>query len=511
MSPWELKKALEQLSDEELRRLSPAPRASETIKTPHPRQREFLALECEEALYGGAAGGGKTEALLMWLAEGIRVPTYSAVFFRRTYAQLSKSNDSPITKSHELYRPLGGEYRASDHRWKFPSGAAIEFGHMQHETSVHDYQGPAYHRVAFDELTQFSEAQYLYLFSRMRMRKDFPVRMGIRATSNPGGPGHVWVKRRFVTREAEDAVRELSPRTPSPANMVFWPSSERAFVPARVADNPSLDIDDYVRRMLAHLPPVLRERLLNGDWSIVEDAVIRADWLRYYETRGQFLIPLNIHLEPLNELVDGRQCVRIAAVDTAGTSRQKAAERRGKPASWSVCQVWDYWAKPKFLFLRDVWRDRVNWNGLKDGVRRILREWNPQRILIENAHHGPPLAAELKEFRPRLVSTATKGGKGLPGKVERATPLLNMLERGQVFLPRCDNGWLPELEAEWLAWTGLDEETADQIDAAAYVARNLSTRGHASWGGVDPTRGAPPRRMMTMRSGGGLGTFPWSC
>jgi hypothetical protein len=85
---------------------------------------------------------------------------------------------------------------------------------MQHEDSVHDYQGPAYHRVAFDELSQFSENQYVYLFSRMRMRKDFPLPMGIRAASNPGGPGHAWVKQRFITPEAEQAIKQLPSRRP---------------------------------------------------------------------------------------------------------------------------------------------------------------------------------------------------------------------------------------------------------------------------------------------------------
>jgi phage terminase large subunit-like protein len=428
-------------------------------------------------LYGGAAGGGKTEALLWWLGEGIHVPSYSGVFFRRTYAQLSKSNDSPITKAFELYGPLGGTYKSSEHRWKFPSGATIEFGHLQHEDSVHDYQGPAYHRVAFDELTQFSEQQYLYLFSRMRMRKDFPVRMGIRAASNPGGPGHAWVKERFVTREAQTAIQQLSPREPSPAGMMFWPTENRAFVPARVADNPSLDVDDYIERMLTHLPAVLRERLLNGDWSVVEDALIRAEWLRYFKMRGaDMLIPLDVTGAPLGE-IDCRQIQRIATIDTAGTSQQKADERKGKPPSWSVCQVWDFWPETRFLFLRHVWRARVNWNDLKAHVRGVLKEWKPNRVLIENAHHGPPLAAELgDEFRVDLVSTSAhhvRGEEGRPGKVERATPLLNKLEKGEVFLPRYNNQWLSDLEGEWLSWTGLADETADQIDAAAYAVNDL--------------------------------------
>ncbi len=454
-------------------------------RRPHPRQAEFLGLNCEEALYGGAAGGGKTEALLMWLAQGVTVPGYSAVFFRRTYAQLAKSNDSPLTKSHDLFRPLGGKYKASEYRWFFPSGASIEFGHLQHEMSVMDYQGPAYHRVAFDELTQFSEQQYLYLFSRMRMRKDFPIKMGVRCASNPGGPGHTWVRQRFITQEAEKAVQTLGAYQPSPPGLVFWPAPDRAFVPARVADNPSLDIEDYVSRLRTQLPPVLRQRLLNGDWSIVEDAAIRPDWLRYYEMRGDILVPLDATGKQL-EVIDCRQCQRFATIDTAGTSKQKAAERKGKPASWSVCQIWDYWAKPKYLFLRHVWRDRVAWEGLKSAVRHTLGQWDPSRVLIENAHHGPPLSAELKGFSTELVSpvpSGVRGEEGKPGKLERATTLLTKLEKGEVFLPRYNNQWLPELEAEWLAWTGLDDETSDQIDAAAYAARHATGPTTIHWDG----------------------------
>jgi phage terminase large subunit-like protein len=313
------------------------------------------------------------------------------------------------------------------------------------------------------------------------MRKDFPVRMGIRAASNPGGTGHAWVKERFVTREAQAAIEQLQPRESSPAGMIFWPTPSRAFVPARVADNPALDIDDYVERMLTHLPAVLRERLLNGDWSVVEDALIRAEWLRYYTFRGdRILVPLNQKGEPLDE-IDSIQLRRIATVDTAGTSQQKADERRGKPPSWSVCQVWDYWPQTKFLFLRHVWRERVNWNDLKSRVREVLRAWKPHRVLIENAHHGPPLAAELgRDIQIELVSPVAghlRNSEGTPGKVERATALLNKLERGEVFLPKHNNQWLSDLEGEWLSWTGLADETADQIDAASYAVNSLLSGG----------------------------------
>ena len=207
--------------------------------------------------------------------------------------------------------------------------------------------------------------------------------------------------------------------------------------------------------------------------------------------RGEILCAIGKSGDVVGE-IDARQCRRFATVDTAGTSKQKAAQRRGKPPSWSVCQVWDYWPKTGFLFLRHVWRDQVNWDGLKAGVRGTLHDWRPQRTLIENAHHGPPLAAELRgEFQIQLVNPVTRamrGQSGMPGKVERATPLLNKLERGEVFLPRHNNHWLPDLEAEWLAWTGLEEETADQIDAAAYAADDVGGLGSNCTMTVDDLR-----------------------
>jgi len=181
---------------------------------------------------------------------------------------------------------------------------------------------------------------------------------------------------------------------------------------------------------------------------------------------------------------------RVATIDTRGTSAQKAAERRGKPASWSVCQIWDYWPKPKFLFLRHVWRARVNWDGLKASVRETLNAWQPRQVLIENAHHGPPLARELSDFNPELVSTSVGRESGMTSKVERATALLNKIETGEIFLPKLNNHWLPDLEAEWLSWTGLDEETADQIDAASYAARHI-VGSCGAWGGMIDMRCSP--------------------
>ena len=368
----------------------------------HPRQNEFLNLNCEEALYGGAAGGGKTEALLRWLAQGVGVPGYSGLFLRRTYPQLSKSNDSPIMRSFRMYAPLGGRYHAVDHRWTFPSTAVIEFGSMQHETSVIDYQGPSYHRIAFDELTQFSETQYGFMFSRIRKAAGFPISLGVRGATNPGGPGHGWVRSKFVTDEAQQALKKLTYRDPSPKG-IFWKEG-RAFVPARVADNPSLDVDDYINRMLGHLPPKLREQMASGDWDAVEGALIDVANIQRYTTNPE---GTRIHTYKKNNTLeyarDVSEMTRFATIDTASTAESAVAKTK-KRRSYSVVGVWDEDRQTKHIFLRYVWRKRVDYVGLKENVKRVLKEWNVRKTYVETAHNGPALVSDLRsDFRFELI------------------------------------------------------------------------------------------------------------
>lgn len=472
----DLKARLLKLSDQELLELSPlGTRGGLERYCPHrpfAKQQAFLDLTCREALYGGGAGPGKTDALLMAALQYVHVPGYSALILRRDYPRLSLPN-AIMDRAHQWLRNTDAVWNAQTKTYRFPSSAVLQFGYIDSPEDRYRYASSEFQCIAWDELTEFRLTQgddnpYEFMFSRLRKPANMDVPLRMRAASNPGNIGHFYVKRRYITDEALQAIRDDQPR-------VFFadPQCTRAFVPALLADNPFIDREQYIQNLL-HLPSVTRARLLQGDWSIVEDAIIRVDWLRYYDMRGEMLLPLDKRREPLQVVIDQRECTRIATIDTAGTSKQKAEERKGKPASWSVCQIWDYWHEKNFLFLRHVWRDRVNWDGLKSGVRQTLREWRPTTVLVENAHHGPPLFYELRgEFQAALVNPVTaqmRGQSGRPGKVERATPLLTKLEQGEVFLPSANSTWLADLEQEWLAWTGLDEEAADQIDAAAYAA-----------------------------------------
>lgn len=356
----------------------------------------------------------------------------------------------------------------------------IELGALEHETSVLNYQGPAYHRAAFDELTQFSEAQYEYIVnSRLRRLVDFPIPVGARGASNPGGPGHIWVKNRFITTEAIEAINSLESTAPTPRGMKFEAERGRIFVPARIADNPYLNIEEYRESLSEFSDPVMRERLMNGDWSIIADGKILSSWLRYFGLNGQ-IISLEDQDGQQFAVCDERECRRFATIDTAGTSEDVAREQRGHSASWSVMQIWDKLPN-RFgnkICLRHVWRKRVGFTDLLDGIRETYARWQPSKVIIEDKHFGPAVATMLRNAMP--ITTISPGQKD---KLERATDLLNMLSRGEVFLPKFDNDWRPTLESEWLSWQGNKDETADQIDTAAYAAWEAK-EGNEVWGGV---------------------------
>lgn len=204
-----------------------------------------------EALYGGAAGGGKSEALLMGALQYADVPGYAALLLRRSYTDLAM----PGALMDRALGWLGGvgHWDQAKHRWRLPSGAVLQFGYLERLSDRFRYQSSEFQYIGFDELTQFGEGEYLYLFSRLRRLAGSMVPVRMRAATNPGGVGHDWVRARFLVG-----------------------GDGRCFVRARLSDNPFLDQAGY-RESLARLSGVERAQLLDGDWDVRCDSLISWD------------------------------------------------------------------------------------------------------------------------------------------------------------------------------------------------------------------------------------------
>ncbi len=253
--------------------------------SPQPKQIQFLCRPEYEALYGGAAGGGKSDALLAEALRQVHIPHYRAIIFRKTYPQLSEL----IDRSRELYSLAFPKavYSSTHHCWTFPSGAKIYFGSMQYAKDKTQYQGKRYDFIGFDELTHFTFEEYSYMFSRNRPGGE-GTRVYIRATANPGGIGHSWVKQRFIT-----AAKPMTPIVDT--YTVYDPSGKRIkieksriFIPASVFDNQKLlSNDPEYLASLAMLPEAEKNALLYGDWDSFSGQVF-SEWVddkNHYEDR----------------------------------------------------------------------------------------------------------------------------------------------------------------------------------------------------------------------------------
>ena len=219
------------------------------------KQKKFIDAKESEVLFGGAAGGGKSYGQMVdALLFALTYPASKQLVLRRSFAELEKSL---IRTSLALYPREIYTFNSSSHTGRFKNGSVIDFGYCATENDVYQYQSAEYDVIRFDELTHFTEAQYVYLISRVRGANSYPKQ--IKSSTNPGGVGHSWVKARFIDASLPNTA------------FLGGDGMKRIFIPSLLSDNAYLMHGDpeYKKRLLA-LPERERKALLYGDWNIFE-------------------------------------------------------------------------------------------------------------------------------------------------------------------------------------------------------------------------------------------------
>ena len=386
-----------------------------------------------ECLYGGAAGGGKSDALLMAASQHVKDPEFSGVLFRRTHAE-HKLAGALADRAMEWWIPAGAHWNGSDMIFTFPSGAKVAMGYMSNPNDHLRYQSAHFHFSGWDELTHWpNSSQYTYVGrSRIRRREGCTIPLRTLCASNPGGPGHTWVRDMFIGGLDPVTGEAIEPEHP--------------YLPATIKDNPHLDQDAYIASLM-HLHPTVREQLLNGDWRARDPG-------DYFQ--AQWFGPL---LDPEKDLWPATECTRVRWWDLAASEKPDAARtagvkmarhRRGVRAI-EHCRV--FRATPG---KRD---DLIVQTAKADGRHVIVG------IEIEGGSGGPAqfealqtrlraLGFRVSGARPKAELTDTEGKRMMRnpthdrGKEARADPVASCLERGHQRRGECPNTGGP--------WWGLD-------------------------------------------------------
>lgn len=395
-----------------------------------------------EALYGGAAGGGKSDCLLMAAAQFVHVPGFAALVLRKTFQDLALPG-AIMDRAISWWRPLGVHWNGERKTFTFPSGATVTFGYMATEHDHLQYQGSELQLVDWDELTQFPrESQYRYVsLSRVRKRTGMDVPLRALSASNPGGPGHAWVKARFIG----DPDKGVSARFP--------------YVPARLRDNPHVAAQDYLEG-LRDLHPTTRAQLEDGDWRARDPGdYFRAEWF------GGLL-------DPATDTWPSSDCIRIRWWDLAASEKPDAARTAGVRMARHARGVRAIEHCRAFRATPGKRDDLIVQTAKADGYGVIVG------LEIEGGSGGPAqfeaLSKRLRAEGFRVVGARPRvGGPELTdrekatmirtpgattGKAGRADPVASCLERGYQRRGECANTGGP--------WWGLDigAGVADQRD-----------------------------------------------
>ena len=383
------------------------------------------------------------------------------VWFRRTNKELEEA----MERAHVLFEPLGARYRFTAKTWQFQNGGWLKFRGLDKPGAERAYQGHSHSLLIFDEIGNFENPDVVdALNATLRSPHGVPTQMI--GTANPGGPGHLWVKNRYI-----EGHQPLQP---------FYDKekfTERVFIPSRLQDNLALMRGDptYENRIRASGPAWLVKAWLEGDWNAtLVGKLITMDWFRRYDVAP--------HRDAFQRV--------ILSVDAANKDKQWD--------SFSVIQVWG--ELNGSFYLLDAWEEHVQFGDLETFVKLWAAAWRPNAIVIEDKGNGQPLLQNLRRddtFSQSVIDAIPTADKVLRMSIESAA-----IQAGRVWIPRTGTGlgWLPGWESKVALFPTIkDKDHVDAMSQALGYFRAVPLGGgfQVEWVGRD----AQP--VVPFRFGGG--------
>lgn len=371
-------------------------------------QTEFLRATELEVLYGGAAGGGKSYAMIADPMRYFHNGNFVGLLLRRTNDELREL----VRETQKLYPRVfpGAKWHQQKSSWTFPSGAEFWITYLDRDDDVLRYQGQAFCWIGMDELTQYP-TPYAYEYLKSRLRSSDPVlskNLAMRATTNPGGPGHNWVKQYFVDPAIPgNPFWGVYVEGPQKGDVICFPEnhrdpelrgkpiSKRLFIPARLSDNPYLFDDGTYERNLLSLPEATKRKLLDGDWSVMEGAAFSEFDPRY-------------HVIPSEEIP--RDWMRFRAADFGYSSHSAVLWFAIEPGSGILHVYRELYVSKKTgaeladLILEAEAQERVQYGVLDSSV------WH------QRGHNGPSIAEEMIARGCRWRQADRTSGSRIAGK-----------------------------------------------------------------------------------------------
>jgi hypothetical protein len=467
-----------------------------------------------------------SEILLADALRYVDVPNYSAIIFRLSLTDLEGS-EGLLTRAHEWLDPWPEvRYQARTHSFHWPNGASLSFGYMGSWSAWMHYQGNAYQYIGWDELTQHSERYYEEMFSRNSRRicpyhgarvvdgaaSPLPddmencqtcfdsaglsrVPLRVRGTTNPGGPGHEWVRKRF------SLYKDLDKTDPVSDEQGIWLSKNpnRPFLPASWRDNPHIDQTAYAKSLEEIADPERRAQLIGGDWDRIADGRFKPAWFQkryrysagYYailtpsaqtpvttkpttKKHGQAAAPSSTTTPTVAHAFHEHHIRKFTVIDVACSVREGVAgasfhEDRGRilPASWSVIGTFGITPKNELLIL-EIERFQEESPYLMTAIKRACIKWLPLFVAVECNGPGKPIA----QFACQM-GVPVRELMQYNDKIANSIEAQIRAQAGLIYLPE-HALWTEDFLGELTCWSGHPHEPNDQVDVLSNACHHFT-------------------------------------